>query len=198
MLTLITNEQIGIETTYQANWDKKHHKCSTKICYSRYITKTNCGHGNLVIKLHNEIMKLWIIIMIIILVLDKSITYSQRIFAAYAESGHFLVDHYTAKKKQKCPNTLSTIPQLIMNCLFWIMYHITASQIQACGKDKIAQYVLLPSSLPFSFAGHFLHFISVGKVFLPNPEDSEIILKEVQVWVLVKEDFHWNFLIIII
>lgn len=78
------------------------------------------------------------------------------------------------------------------------MYHITASQIQACGKDKIAQDVLLPSSLPFSFAGHFLHFISVGKVFLANPEDGEIILKEVQVWVLVKEDFHWNFLIIII
>ena len=50
------------------------------------------------------------------------------------------------------------------------MYHITASQIQACGKDKIAQDVLLPSSLPFSFAGHFLHFISVGKVFFANPE----------------------------
>ena len=55
------------------------------------------------------------------------------------------------------------------------MYHITASQIQACGKDKIAQYVLLPSSLPFSFAGHFLHFISVGKAFFANPEDGEII-----------------------
>lgn len=125
--------------------------------------------------------------------MDKSITYSQRIFAAYVESGHFLVDHYMAKA-----NTLSTIPQLIMNCLCWIMYHITASQIQACGKDKIAQYVLLPSSLPFSFAGHFLHFISVGKAFFANPEDGEIILKEVQVWVLVKQDFHWNFLIIII
>ena len=57
MLALITTEQIGIETTYQANRDKKHHKCSTKICYSRYITKTNCGHGNLVIKLHKEVMK---------------------------------------------------------------------------------------------------------------------------------------------
>ena len=78
------------------------------------------------------------------------------------------------------------------------MYHITASQIQACGKDKVAQYVLLPSSLPFTFAGHFLHFISVGKAFFANPEDGEIILKEVQVWVLVKQDFHWNFLILII
>ena len=66
------------------------------------------------------------------------------------------------------------------------MYHITASQIQACGKDKIAQHVLLPSSLPFSFAGHFLHFISAGKVFFANSEDGEIILKEVQVWVLAK------------
>ena len=65
-------------------------------------------------------------------------------------------------------------------------------------KDKIAQDVLLPSSLHFSFAGHFLHFTSVEKVFLPNPEDGEIILKEVQVWVLVKQDFDWNFLIIII
>ena len=69
------------------------------------------------------------------------------------------------------------------------MYHITASQIQACGKDKIAQYVLLPSSLPFSFAGNFLHFISVGKAFFANPEDGEIILKEVQVWVPVKQVF---------
>lgn len=48
--------RLEYKTTYQANWDKKYHKCSTKICYSRYITKTNCGHGNLVIKLHNEIM----------------------------------------------------------------------------------------------------------------------------------------------
>lgn len=36
------------------------------------------------------------------------------------------------------------------------------------------------------------------RFFLPNPEDGEIILKEVQVWVLAKQDFHWNFLIIII
>ena len=64
---------------------------------------------------------------------------------------------------------MSTIPQLIMNRLFWIMYHITASQIQACGKDKIAQYVLLPSSPHFSFAGHFLHFTSVEKVFFAKP-----------------------------
>ena len=69
------------------------------------------------------------------------------------------------------------------------MYHITASQIQARGKDKIAQYFLLPSSLPFSFAGHFLHFISVEKAFFANPEDGEIILKEVQVWVPVKQVF---------
>lgn len=36
------------------------------------------------------------------------------------------------------------------------------------------------------------------RFFLPNPEDGEIILKEVQVWVLAKQDFHRNFLIIII
>ena len=130
--------------------------------------------------------------------MDKSITYSQRIFAAYVESGHFLVDHYMAKKKQKCPNTLSTIPQLIMNCLCWIMYHITASQIQACGKDKIAQYVLLPSSLPFSFAGHFLHFTSVEKVFFAKPWGWWNYFEGSTGVGTGETSFHWNFLIIII
>lgn len=114
----------------------------------------------------NYIRKLWKEYKIILVF--KSISYSQRIFAAYAESGHFLVT-IGPKRGKNVQNTVSTIPQLIMNSLFWIMYHITASQIQACGKDKIAQYVLLPSSLPFSFVGHSLHFTSVEKVFFAKP-----------------------------
>lgn len=130
--------------------------------------------------------------------MDKSISYSQRIFAAYAESGHFLVDHYIGQKEAKMPKHFEHYPTT--NHELFVLNYVPHYSFSNSGMWKGQNSPVCFTALftAFSFAGHFLHFISVGKVFFANPEDGEIVLKEVQVWVLVKQDFHRNFLIIII